>query len=53
MRMDFDTTESEGLETISWNQFFEPFEQTRLAFLYQNEIGRGQTSRFGTLVRRD
>jgi hypothetical protein len=51
MRMDFDTTESDGLEPISWKQFFEPFERSKLAF--RNEIGRDQTSSLGTLVRPD
>jgi hypothetical protein len=53
LRMDFDSTESEGPEPISWEQSSDPFERSKLAFLDQKEIGGGQTSRFDTLVRRD
>lgn len=53
LRIDFESTEAEGLERISWEQFFETFEQSKLAFLYQDETEGGQTSRFFKLVRRD
>lgn len=53
LRIDFESTESEGLERITWEQFFETFEDSKLAFLYQHETEGGQTSRFFKLVRRD
>ena len=53
LRIDFASTESEGLEPISWGQVFDTFERSKLAFLYQEEIGSGQTSRFFKFGRRD
>lgn len=53
LRIDFEGTKAEGLERISWEQFFETFEQSKLAFLYQHETESGQSSRFFKLVRRD
>ncbi len=42
----------EELEEISWDEFFEKFEESRLAFLYQEETAEGDESRFSKLVRR-
>ena len=53
LRIDFESTEAEGLERISWEQFFKTFEESRLAFLYQDRTESGDTSRFFKLVRRD
>lgn len=39
----------ETLETISWEEFFEKFEESRLAFLFQDE----PDSRFSKLINRD
>lgn len=48
------TQDSEGsLEHITWEDFFEKFEQQRLAFLYQDQTQSGETSRFFKFVRRD
>ncbi len=52
LRIDFDAPE-EGLEPISWDAFFEKFEESRLALLYQDKTQSGETSRFFKLVRRD
>ncbi|MDX1540360.1 MAG: hypothetical protein R3349_03045 [Geminicoccaceae bacterium] len=41
------------LEEISWEKFFETFEESQLAFLYQDETKGGEVSRFFKLVRRD
>lgn len=41
-----------GLTTISWEQFFDKFEQQQLAFLHQNETADGSTSRFHKFVNR-
>lgn len=45
--------DDESLEPIGWNEFFEKFEEEKLAFLYQEETREGQTSRFFKLVERD
>ena len=39
----------ESLQQISWDEFFEKFEESQLAFLYQDE----KNSRFSKLVKRD
>jgi hypothetical protein len=41
------------LETITWNEFFEGFEENNLAFLYQEETKAGDKSRFSKLIDRD
>jgi hypothetical protein len=43
----------ETLEEISWDEFFDKFEEENLAFLYQEETEGGEESRFSKLVRRD
>lgn len=54
LRIDFeDGEEDEGLEQISWEEFFKKFESSKLAFLYQDETKSGGTSRFFKFVRRD
>jgi len=40
------------LEEISWDQFFEKFEESKLAFLYQDKTAAGKTSRFFKFVQR-
>jgi hypothetical protein len=44
--------EDERLEHISWEDWFESFEENRLAFLYQEETAAGDESRFSKLVSR-
>lgn len=44
---------TETLETISWDEFFQGFEENKLAFLYQDEIKVGDESRFSKLINRD
>lgn len=41
------------LEEISWEKFFETFEENELAFLHQDETKDGDVSRFFKFVRRD
>ncbi|HET6890168.1 MAG TPA: hypothetical protein VFH31_03630, partial [Pyrinomonadaceae bacterium] len=41
------------LEPISWEEFFEGFEENNLAFLYQDETSGGKESRFSKLVSRE
>jgi hypothetical protein len=43
----------ESLEPISWTEFFEGFEESKLAFLYQDETSDGKLSRFSKLVERN
>jgi hypothetical protein len=52
LRIMFDSGE-ENLEEISWEQFFEAFEQNNLAFLYQERTADGGVSRFHKFVSRD
>lgn len=49
--MDF-AEPDEKLEEISWEECFGTFEDRQLAFLHQDEQGRG-TSRFFKFVRRE
>lgn len=47
LRLDFGEPD-EGLEEIGWDEFFEKFEESRLALLYQDE----PENRFNKLVSR-
>lgn len=51
LRIDFREPD-EKLQEISWKEFFEKFEDRKLAFLHQDET-HGQTSRFFKFVHRD
>lgn len=51
LRIDFDGKE-DSLEEISWDQFFDVFDENNLAFLYQEETN-GSKSRFFKLVERE
>lgn len=44
---------SESLEPISWEDFFEKFEEKELAFLYQDQLKSGEESRFFKFIRRE
>ena len=43
----------ESLEEITWEQFFDGFEKNKLAFLYQDRLESGETSRFSKLIDRN
>ncbi|SDF72048.1 hypothetical protein [Chitinophaga filiformis] len=43
---------SDRLEEISWDEFFAKFEESELAFLYQDKKTDGETSYFNKLVSR-
>jgi hypothetical protein len=43
----------ESLEEISWDEWFDKFEQNDLAFLYQEQKASGEDSTFFKLVSRD
>jgi hypothetical protein len=54
LRILFQEDESgDALEEISWDEFFEKFEESKLAFLYQDKTKQGKTSRFFKFVSRD
>lgn len=43
----------EGLKEISWEEFFQKFEDKGLAFLYQDTLKDGEPSRFFKFVFRE
>lgn len=51
LRIDFGG-EEEGLEILSWEDFFEIFDHEKLAFLHQDKTADGDTSRFNKFVDR-
>lgn len=51
LRIDFGEPE-EGLTEIGWDEFFEIFEESELAFLHQDKMEDGKTSRFNKFVSR-
>jgi hypothetical protein len=54
LRIDYKGFSGEDtLEEISWDEFFEAFEQNNLAFLHQDKTKDGQQSRFSKLIDRD
>ncbi|HEY3938400.1 MAG TPA: hypothetical protein VGL97_13280 [Bryobacteraceae bacterium] len=51
LRIDFPGYSGEGkLEEISWEEFFEKFDEQGLAFVYQEKTAAGQKSNFNKLV---
>ncbi len=42
----------QSLEAISWDEFFDKFEEKNLAFIYQETTAGGEQSRFFKLVDR-
>ena len=54
LRIDYPGYSGEGsLEAISWDEFFEGFDDNNLAFLYQDKTKDGKESRFSKLIDRD
>lgn len=51
LRIDFDPKEK-ALEQIEWSEFFRKFDESDLAFLYQDRTKDGKLSRFHKFVRR-
>jgi hypothetical protein len=51
LRLDFDPKD-EQLKEISWADFFDKFEEKKLAFLYQDRTDDGSVSRFHKFVGR-
>jgi len=54
LRIDFPGYRGRGkLEPITWEEFFQKFDEKDLAFLYQDKTARGRESRFFKLVKRE
>lgn len=54
LRIDFpDYGDDEALEEISWDAFFEAFDENNLAMMYQETTQDGSESRFSKFVSRD
>ncbi len=54
IRLDFPGYSGAGsLKPISWDEWFEKFDQHNLALLVQDRTGRGQKSNFNKLVKRE
>lgn len=49
LRLDFGDRDPQ-LEEISWEEFFQKFDESDLAFLYQEETASGEESRFSKFV---
>ena len=45
--------EDDEFDQLSWDEFFEAFEDNDLAFLYQEKTKDGKESRFSKFVSRD
>jgi hypothetical protein len=53
LRIDYPGFSGEDtLETITWEEFFQAFDDNNLAFLYQDETKDGSESRFSKFVER-
>jgi hypothetical protein len=54
LRIDFPGYKGQGtLEEISWDDFFDKFDEMNLAFTYQDKTATGRVSRFNKLVSRE
>ncbi len=54
LRIDFPGySGGDRLEEISWDEFFQKFDEEGLAFVYEDRTSGGKTSRFSKLVSRD
>jgi hypothetical protein len=49
LRIEFPEEEFEGL---SWDDFFRKFDESKLAFLYQEKLADGRESRFHKFINR-
>jgi hypothetical protein len=52
LRLDFPGYSEDKLEEISWDDFFEKFEERNLALLYQEQTAGGERSNFNKLISR-
>ena len=52
-RIDFPTGDEPKLQQISWDEWFEKFDENDLALVYQEHTAAGEVSRFNKIVSRD
>lgn len=50
LRLDFEPKDR-SLEEISWEEFFDKFDDAHLSFLYQEKTADGHLSRFHKFIR--
>jgi hypothetical protein len=54
IRLDFPGySGAESLEPVSWDEFFEAFDENRLAFIYQEKTASGRRSNFNKFISRE
>ena len=53
LRINFPGGKEDSLEDITWEEFFEKFDEKNLALLYQDKTAGGKISRFSKLVSRE
>ncbi len=53
IRIDFPDGPEPSLEHISWDEWFDKFDQNGLALVYQENTSGGQQSRFNKIVKRE
>lgn len=53
LRIDFPGNDSGRLQEISWDEFFQKFDDESLAFLYQEKTADGDVSYFNKLISRE
>ncbi len=46
-------SQKESLKEITWDEFFRKFDQSGLAFLYQDKTAGGEKSNFNKFVKRE
>lgn len=54
IRLDFPGySGGDSLKEITWDEFFQKFDEQGLALLYQDKTARGQKSNFNKLIARE
>lgn len=53
LRIDFPDGAEPGLQEISWDEWFDKFEEKSLLLVYQDKTASGRPSRFNKLVSRE
>jgi len=53
LRIDFPDGPEPSLQEISWDEWFEKFDDNNLALVYQEKTSGGKASRFNKLVSRE
>jgi hypothetical protein len=53
LRINFPGGKEDSLEEITWDEFFEKFEEKQLALLYQDKTAGGKVSRFSKIISRE